>query len=66
MPCMCWYIPNDEKQKQFKDLCVQLVQLIKDLEREGDPYCCTLKEAHQLIDHLYRPGACKEINNGMD
>ncbi len=59
---MCWYTPDNEKQKQFKDLCVQLVELIKKLEKEGDgtPDCCTLSEAHQLIDHLYTPESCKE------
>lgn len=57
---MCWYTPDKGDQKHFKDLCIQLVDLIRRLEREGDPDCCTINEAHQLIDHLYRPDSCKE------
>ena len=36
MPCMCWYEPNDEEKKQFKDLCVKLVELIKQVGVESD------------------------------
>jgi hypothetical protein len=60
---MCWYTPDKGSQMHFKTICEQLVQFIKYLERQGDPDCCTLKDAHELIDHLYDPSKCKE-NHG--
>lgn len=60
MPCMCWYTPGNADQKHFKDLCVQLVDLIKRLEKDGDPTSCTLNDAHKLLNHLYRPESCDE------
>lgn len=60
MPCMCWYTPSEEKQKVFKDPCVTLVKYIKELEREGDPDCCTINDAVTLITHLYKPSSCEE------
>jgi hypothetical protein len=60
MPCMCWYTPNEEDKIHFKHICSQLVDYIKHLERHGDPLCCTLKDAHELIDHLYDPSQCQE------
>lgn len=63
MPCMCWYTPSDHDQKEFKRLCTQLVDLIKELGKEGDPTSCNIKDAHKLIDHLYNPKLCKENKN---
>lgn len=60
MPCMCWYTPSLENQKVFKEHCENLVKYIKELEREGDPDCCTIEDAVNLIKHLYRPSSCDE------
>lgn len=60
MPCMCWYTPSNENQKKFKDHCVALVEFIKELEKYGDPDCCIVNEAVELINHLYRPSSCEE------
>lgn len=57
---MCWYTPSEEKQKIFKDHCEKLVKYIKELEKDGDPDCCTVNEAVKLIKHLYNPSLCKE------
>lgn len=58
MPCMCWYNPTDSEKREFKRLCSQLVDLIKELGSSGDPLNCTIKDAHELIDHLYNPKLC--------
>lgn len=60
MPCMCWYDPGDESRKLIKDLCQQLVDKIKELEKIGDPIGCDLRSIKELIDHLYDPRMCKE------
>lgn len=60
---MCWYTPHKESQKHFKRLCQELVDYIRFLEKNGDPDCCNLNEAHQLINHLYNPYNCKK-NDG--
>ena len=64
MPCMCWYEPDEEEKKKFKNLCQQIVDLIKEVDRKGDAMgSCTLTSAHELIDHLYNPSKCKEKEN---
>jgi hypothetical protein len=60
MPCICWYTPNSEDQKKFKEHCERLVELIKEFEKNGDPDCCTVNDAVRLIKHLYNPSSCEE------
>jgi uncharacterized membrane protein YvbJ len=60
MPCTWWYTPSNENQKIFKDHCVTLVNYIKELEKDGDPVCCTLNDAVKLISHLYNPSSCEQ------
>lgn len=65
MPCSCWYTPTNSDHKHFKNLCEQLVNHIKKMQEDGDPTNCTLKEAHELIDHLYDPSKCKDAQNAQ-
>lgn len=60
MPTICAYTPSEGSKKHFKNLCGHLVEFIKHIERDGVPDCCTLKQAHELIDHLYEPSDCEE------
>lgn len=60
MPCMCWYDPPEEAKKLIKNLCQQLVDEIRKLERNGDPIGISIREAKDLIDHLSDESLCKE------
>lgn len=62
MPCMCRYTPHNSDKLKFKNLCVELVSLMKNLRGRGDPDSCTLEDAHELIDHLYDPKKCTEVS----
>ncbi len=65
MPCMCWYEPKDEHKKHFKSLCQSVVDFIKEQEKIGDPLGISVKNAQELIAHLYNPDICiKGKNNG--
>ena len=67
MPCMCWYEPDDDEKKEFKSLCQSLVDLIKRVNKKGDAMgSCTLKSAHELIDHLYNPSKCKDAQDAKN
>ena len=60
MPCMCWYEPDEASKRQLKLWCVQIVDLIKELRKHGDPLGCELRDVKELLDHLYDPSSCKE------
>lgn len=60
MPCMCWYDPTDEDKKKFKDSVQNVVNIIRELRKIGDPRGVSIKDAHELLDHLYNPTLCKE------
>lgn len=57
---MCWYEPSEESKKLIKDLCQQIVDEIKSLEKIGDPIGISIKETKELLDHLYDPYSCTE------
>jgi hypothetical protein len=60
MPCMCWYDPGEPNKKHFKMLCQGVVDLINEMEKEGDPLGISVKDAQELIAHLYNPHVCDE------
>lgn len=60
MPCMCWYDPPEASKKRIKDLCQQLVDEVRFLEKDGDPIGISIREVKQLIDHLSDRSLCKE------
>lgn len=62
MPCTCYYDPDDQDKKEFKNLCVALVNKIKELRKSGGPSGCEITNAHTLLDHLYF-GRCDEKPN---
>ena len=61
MPCMCWYDPPEESKKQIKDLCKQLIDIIKDLSKNGDPLGCDLYSVQKLLDHMYYDNCDEKI-----
>jgi len=64
MPCMCYFTPEKEDQQKIKNLCKELVDMVKRLEKIGDPIDCDIKSIHKLIDHLYT-GECDEKHDGI-
>ncbi|HJU78099.1 MAG TPA: hypothetical protein VJ599_00855 [Nitrososphaeraceae archaeon] len=60
MPCMCWYDPSKEDKKIFKMLCQQVVDHIKACNKDGDPIGISVRDAKELISHLYNPDMCTE------
>lgn len=64
MPCKCWYEPADKDIREIKELCQKLVDAMKAIQAEGDPYWGELEDIHELIDHLYNPSKCKENPRG--
>lgn len=62
MPCMCWYDPPEGSKRLIKNLCQQIVDEIKLLEKEGDPVGISVRQTQELIAHLYNPYMCKEAN----
>lgn len=60
---MCWYNPPEESKKLIKTHCQSIVDEIKRLEQEGDPYGISIKDTKELLDHLYNPASCKERPN---
>jgi len=60
MPCSCWYEPHDLDKRKFKKMCVELVEFIKSKEDLGDPAGISIKDAKELIDHIYDPSSCGE------
>lgn len=56
---MCWYDPSEETKRYLKQRCVEIVDEIKRLEKEGDPIDCRLSDMKTLLDHLYH-GNCDE------
>ena len=65
MPCMCWYDPPEEAKKKIKNLCQQLVDEVRYLEREGDPIGISIREIKILIDHLADSSLCTEKQNDV-
>lgn len=63
MPCMCWYDPPEESKKVIKNLCQQLVEEVRRLERHGDPIGVSIREVKILIDHLADKSLCGEAND---
>jgi hypothetical protein len=55
---MCWFHPEEESKRLIKDCCVKIVDEIKRLEKIGDPIGCTLRDAQELLEHLYDPNQC--------
>lgn len=64
MPCMCWYEPSEEAKIKLKFHCQEIVNIIKEAEKEGDPLGISVKHAQELIRHLYNPSMCEEKNKG--
>jgi hypothetical protein len=62
MPCMCWFDPPEASKKLIKEYCQKLVFEIRELEKDGDPLGCTMKDIHILLDDLYS-GKCQEKND---
>lgn len=62
MPCMCYYNAPDEDVKYIKERCIEIITKIHELRKEGDPLWGSLKDVHELLDHLYDPKSCKEKN----
>lgn len=60
MPCMCWFDPPEESKRLIKNLCQQIVDEIKRLEKDGDPIGVSVRQTQELIAHLYSPSTCKE------
>ncbi len=60
MPCMCWYEPDEQYKKQFKKMCYELVEFIREREKIGDPLDMSINDAKKLIDHIYNPNSCNE------
>lgn len=58
MPCMCWYDPGEESHRLIKQSCQNIVDEIKRLEKHGDPIGISIKNAKELLDHLYDPSLC--------
>lgn len=62
---MCWFEPPEEHKRYVKLLCRNIVNAIKNQERDGDLLSFGIKDVHTLIDHLYT-GECDEKTNGDD
>ena len=60
MPCTCWYEPSNESKRLIKNLCQQIVDEIRRLEKDGDPIGISIDSTKELIDHLYNPRLCDE------
>lgn len=60
MPCTCWYDPPEASKRLLKQRCQEIVDEIRRLEKEGDPIGISLREAKELLEHLYRPETCTE------
>lgn len=60
MPCMCWFDPPEESKRMIKNYCVQIVEEIRRLEKQGDPLGISIKSTKELLDHLYDPDSCEE------
>jgi hypothetical protein len=60
---MCWYDPPEESKKVIKNLCQQLVDEVRQLERHGDPIGISIREVKILIDHLADKSLCGESND---
>ena len=60
MPCMCWYDPPEGSKKYIKSHCQMIVDELKRVQVEGDPYGWELTNIHELLDHLYYPENCAE------
>lgn len=58
MPCMCWFDPGDDVRRVIKLHCQIIVDVIKQLEKEGDPICVSLEGTKKLLDHLYDTSSC--------
>ena len=60
---MCWYDPSDERKKNLKRLCVELVEEIRIQESQGYPdywgYLRGCEYVAKLIKHIYT-GVCEE------
>ena len=63
MPCFCHYEPSEDSKKLLKEHCLAIVTEVKRMTAIGDPLGCTIRDVHELIDHLYDPRKCKEKAN---
>ena len=57
---MCWTDPPEASKRLIKNLCQQIVNEVKIMEKDGDLTSFDIPHVHQLIDHLYRPESCTE------
>jgi hypothetical protein len=57
---MCWFDPPESSKKIIKYHCVQIIDEIHRLQKEGDPYGWELQDVHKLLDHLNNPKSCDE------
>lgn len=60
MPCLCHYEPPEEEKRHVKYLCGEVVRIVKEAEKLGDPIGLGIDDIHTLIDHLYDQNNCKE------
>ncbi len=60
MPCMCWFVPEKASHRLIKGCLQQIVDELKFLSKEGDPYGLQLRDVKELLDHLMYPESCKE------
>jgi hypothetical protein len=60
MPCMCWFVPEQASHRLIKGCLQQIVDELKILNKEGDPYGLQLRDVKELLDHLMYPDRCKE------
>lgn len=51
----CYDVPK-YSVKLVENLCKSIVQVVKDLEKRGDPLSLPLKDVHRLLDLLYNEG----------
>lgn len=59
MPCMCWYEPDEQIKKEFKNKCKDVVDVLHKVNKTGDALGMQLQDALTLIEHLYT-GKCSE------
>jgi hypothetical protein len=60
MKCCFWFDPPEESKKYIKKLCENIVEEVKELEKQGDPVCFQIKDIKKLIDNLYNPESYKK------
>lgn len=60
---MCWYDPPEESKQKLKRACQQVVDVIKEIEKDGDPLYGNVSDAVTLIRHLYDPHKCQEAKH---